>query len=463
MGSGKHYYAFISHDTDDEKAAFWLRDKLEQYHIPTSIQKELTLEYKGIKKLKPCFVYQTDLAGGDLNKALGKELNDSQYLIIICSRKSAKSEYVNNEAKHFIESGQADRIIPYIIDGEPFADNEDDECFPPALRELTKGNLTISSWGCAHQTFKYDSHGNRTEENYYDTNDDYCLNLWGFAKKVAKYDERGKLTEEHFYGTNGKPIVALSNYSHCYIKYDEYGRVIETSYQDADGEPCLSVEGAAKKTVKYDKCGNIIETSYWGTDGKLCEAYIGCAHVFAKYDNRGNVIEKTYWDKDMEKTLNKMYYFKEVYYYDNNNDCVKVMYYDIEGNLAMTTTPVLENEYNDFGYPIRKCRYDANGNLLVEGIPILCITEDITDMNEYNTFIIVEWEKWKITDKLNLYLASLAGSNMIYNKTILVSDYSDEFFEKTIKGYENYQMDVMPVQAYEQLCDTYLQWKEEHE
>lgn len=135
MEQGKHYYAFISHSSLDQKMAFWLRNQLEKYRIPTSVQNEVYDEFKGVKRFKPCFAYQTDLAGGDLDKSLKKELSDSQYLIIICSPESAKSDYVNKEARHFIETGRADKIIPFIINGNP------KECFPPALIELSEGKF----------------------------------------------------------------------------------------------------------------------------------------------------------------------------------------------------------------------------------------------------------------------------------------------------------------------------------
>lgn len=135
MEQNKHYYAFISHSSLDQKMAFWLRDQLEKYRIPTSVQNEVYAEFKGVKRFKPCFAYQTDLAGGDLNKSLKKELSDSQYLIIICSPESAKSDYVNKEARHFIETGRADNIIPFIVKGNS------KESFPSALIELSEGRF----------------------------------------------------------------------------------------------------------------------------------------------------------------------------------------------------------------------------------------------------------------------------------------------------------------------------------
>ena len=153
MEQRRHYYAFISHSSKDEKTALWLRDKLVNYNIPASVQKE----YNAPKRLRPVFVYQTDLAGNVLSEALNKELQDSQYLIIVCSPDGAKSEYVNGEAQHFIDTGRADKIIPFIVDGTPHAKNPDEECFPPALLELAENGIELRGVDLKEQTSKLGS------------------------------------------------------------------------------------------------------------------------------------------------------------------------------------------------------------------------------------------------------------------------------------------------------------------
>lgn len=128
----KHYYAFISHSSADAKIALWLRSQLENYHIPTAVQHT----YNVPKRLRPVFCYQTDLAGNKLHDALKKSLDDSEFLIVVCTPASAQSIYVNNEIEYFIEIGKADKIIPVIVAGEPYAslnNNPQNECFAPAL------------------------------------------------------------------------------------------------------------------------------------------------------------------------------------------------------------------------------------------------------------------------------------------------------------------------------------------
>lgn len=129
----KHYIAFISYSTADEKWAKWLWHKLEYYPIPSNLRRE---HPHLPKHLRPVFWYKQDLSGTHLQKSLQKELDDSQYLIVICSPSSAQSEWVNKEVERFIELGRTKYIIPLIIAGTPHAANSADECFPIALRNL---------------------------------------------------------------------------------------------------------------------------------------------------------------------------------------------------------------------------------------------------------------------------------------------------------------------------------------
>lgn len=121
-------YAFISYNHHDAKMAKWLHKKLESYKLPTEIHNE----FEESKYLRPVFRDQEDLNTGILSDELRKHLKSSKYLIVICSPRSAKSEWVNNEVKAFIEWGRMEYIIPFIIDGTPNSKDEY-ECFPLSL------------------------------------------------------------------------------------------------------------------------------------------------------------------------------------------------------------------------------------------------------------------------------------------------------------------------------------------
>lgn len=133
-----NYYAFISYSRKDEPWAEWLQKRLETYRIPAMLRKQ---NLNVPQKLYPVFRDKTDLAGGKLLEMLHEELDSSQYLIVICSPNSAGSEWVDKEVRHFMESGREEYIIPFIVDGEPAAREEGQECYPAALRTEGEGEF----------------------------------------------------------------------------------------------------------------------------------------------------------------------------------------------------------------------------------------------------------------------------------------------------------------------------------
>ena len=146
MDENKEYYAFISYKREDEKWAKWLQHKLEHYKFPTSLNGRTDLP----KKIYPTFRDVTDMSPEPLEQAINKALNNSQWLIVVCSPRSAKSPWVCKEAQSFIDQGREDHIIPFIIDGIPFSNNQSTECFPESIlnlrgsRELLAANIKDS-------------------------------------------------------------------------------------------------------------------------------------------------------------------------------------------------------------------------------------------------------------------------------------------------------------------------------
>lgn len=143
-------YAFISYNHKDAKWAKWLQEKLESYKLPADIHNE----FENSKYLRPVFRDKTDLNTGILADELRKELKESKYLIVICSPNSAKSAWVSDEVKAFIEMDRLNYIIPFIISGTPhnYKDRDcespyEDECFPLFLRNYTKQNPELELLG----------------------------------------------------------------------------------------------------------------------------------------------------------------------------------------------------------------------------------------------------------------------------------------------------------------------------
>ena len=133
MEQSKDYFAFISYKREDEKWAKWLQHKLEHYRLPSNVKKgNVHLP----KDLRPVFKDTSELSSGVLAEEIHAALENSQYLIVICSPRAAKSEWVCKEVQTFIDMGRTKEVIPFIVGGKAYADNPTEECFPTALRQL---------------------------------------------------------------------------------------------------------------------------------------------------------------------------------------------------------------------------------------------------------------------------------------------------------------------------------------
>jgi len=132
------YRAFISYSHADEEWAKWLHRALETYKLPKRLVGQETPYGPVPERLTPIFRDRDELATAtSLGETLTAALEQSACQLVICSRKAARSRWVNEEIKTFKRLGKAHRIFALIVDGEPGASADpataDEECFPPAL------------------------------------------------------------------------------------------------------------------------------------------------------------------------------------------------------------------------------------------------------------------------------------------------------------------------------------------
>jgi len=127
--SSWRHRAFISYSQADKKSARQLQRWLEAYKLPKSVASG------GRRKIGKLFRDETDLSGAaDLGNALKEALDTSEGLIVLCSPKSAQSEWVDREIQHFRATGRTEQIFAVILSGVPNSDNPETECFPPSFR-----------------------------------------------------------------------------------------------------------------------------------------------------------------------------------------------------------------------------------------------------------------------------------------------------------------------------------------
>lgn len=125
-------YAFISYSHKDVKVAKWLQRNLEAFKLPSRIYNEIDASSR---YLRPILLDQTDFNTGILTDVIRQHLEESKYLIIICSKHSAQSQWVSKEAEAFVKMGRLNRIIPVFFDDDGTPEKE---LFPTFLREHFK-------------------------------------------------------------------------------------------------------------------------------------------------------------------------------------------------------------------------------------------------------------------------------------------------------------------------------------
>jgi tetratricopeptide (TPR) repeat protein len=132
------YRAFISYSHADERWGTWLHRSLETYRLPKGVVGRETAFGTVPHRFNPVFRDREELATAtNLGTTLVAALEQSACQIVICSPKSAKSRWVNEEILTFKRLGREDRIFALIVDGEPgtslIPGREEEECFPRAL------------------------------------------------------------------------------------------------------------------------------------------------------------------------------------------------------------------------------------------------------------------------------------------------------------------------------------------
>jgi len=146
----RRYCAFISYrhfDNSQEgrRWAEWLHRALERYTVPPDLAGTPNLRGEPVRaSLYPIFRDEDELpANADLATGIRAALEVSDYMIVLCSPRSAVSPWVRKEVREFKELGHTDRILAAMIAGEPNADDpakvrdgilREEECFCEELR-----------------------------------------------------------------------------------------------------------------------------------------------------------------------------------------------------------------------------------------------------------------------------------------------------------------------------------------
>jgi eukaryotic-like serine/threonine-protein kinase len=128
------YRAFISYSHADEAWARWLMRRLETYRVPPRLVGHDGIDGPIGARLGAFFRDRDELtASSDLGSTIRSALAESAALIVLCSPAAAASRWVGAEVQAFRDSGRGDRILAFVVDGDPGQAAGEQACFPPSL------------------------------------------------------------------------------------------------------------------------------------------------------------------------------------------------------------------------------------------------------------------------------------------------------------------------------------------
>ncbi len=143
------YWAFISYSHQDRQWGEWLHQAIETYRVSRCLVGRPSRNGPVPSRLFPVFRDREELPGSaDLGRNIDEALQRSRHMVVICSPRSAISQWVNQEIRRFKALGREDRVLCLIVDGEPNASDSPGsgllECFPEAIRYKVNAAQEVS-------------------------------------------------------------------------------------------------------------------------------------------------------------------------------------------------------------------------------------------------------------------------------------------------------------------------------
>ncbi len=129
--SSKRYRSFISYSQKDKRWGRRLHSWLETYRVPVGVVAEI----QDGRRLGRFFRDEAEMpAATDIAEVVRGAIETAESLIVVCSPRSANSQWVAAEIEHFRQANPAGKLFAVIVDGVPNSGDPATECFPIALR-----------------------------------------------------------------------------------------------------------------------------------------------------------------------------------------------------------------------------------------------------------------------------------------------------------------------------------------
>ncbi|MEO1552657.1 MAG: TIR domain-containing protein [Pseudomonadota bacterium] len=113
--SGYSYRAFISYSRADTEVVNDLYARLTRFRAPAALRKTQGGYGHPPRSFRVFLDRMSIEAGGSVPDAIKRKLDESAFLVVICSRAARESFWVSEEIKYFLSIASADRILPVLV------------------------------------------------------------------------------------------------------------------------------------------------------------------------------------------------------------------------------------------------------------------------------------------------------------------------------------------------------------
>lgn len=247
------YLAFISYSRTDNKQdgrkwADWVKETIEGFSIPINCHVQSSAADDKIRMPREVFLDRSRLtAGGELMEKLKHHLQMSQYLVLICSPKSAASEFVGFEIDYFKKSGRADNIIPIVVDGHDSKNDSHESWVPTNLYDVIPVSGEDANADVTKERHLIYSDFRTREELPNNT-----LLVGGGWTDPSFYEKH--LAQQNFYAEQelAKRVAAYRRI-HSIAKYAMLGGVFELEPYQLAGESLLEDNERKARTIRNNR------------------------------------------------------------------------------------------------------------------------------------------------------------------------------------------------------------------
>ena len=218
------------------------------------------------------------------------------------------------------------------------------------------GNPQNNAQGVATVTYEYDKNDRVYRKLYFDASGKAATDDSGKAGVEREYNRRNQIIKEIWLNEAGKPLIA-GGYAMRTMTYIGEDWLASEKYFDEYGNPMIREDTLySERRLSYDENGNIVSEKYYDLNGQLTMSSAGYAGYERVYDENSRCISETYLNTEEKPVETEAGYCSLEKEYDESGNVITERYLDENGRKVVCTK----------GYACVRREYNDNGKIIHE-------------------------------------------------------------------------------------------------